>query len=78
MNLGWKLLIPLSLLWFLALAAIEIGDDRNWNRGIVLAVVVGAFVFVGGLLMLALKAEKESSSFSSPFEEIGNKDMEAN
>jgi NADH-quinone oxidoreductase subunit H len=32
MNLGWKLLIPLSLGWFLLLALLRIGNDRNWSR----------------------------------------------
>ena len=32
MDLGWKLLIPVALGWFLFLAAIRIGDDQDWNR----------------------------------------------
>jgi NADH-quinone oxidoreductase subunit H len=40
MNLGWKVLIPLSLAWLLLLAAVNIGRDQDWNAG---AVVAGAF-----------------------------------
>ena len=31
MDLGWKLLIPLSLGWLLLLAALRVGDDEDWN-----------------------------------------------
>ena len=65
MNLGWKLLIPLSLVWFLMLAVFEVGDDNNWNRGIVLISVVGGFVLAGSLLKLALNASKKSTDEES-------------
>ena len=32
MNLGWKVLIPLSLGWFMLLALLRIGDDRGWTN----------------------------------------------
>ena len=32
MNLGWKLLIPVSLGWFMLLAAFRVGQDEDWNR----------------------------------------------
>jgi NADH-quinone oxidoreductase subunit H len=41
MNLGWKVLIPLSLGWLLLLATIRIGDDEDWDPWIV---VVASFV----------------------------------
>ena len=51
MNLGWKLLIPVALGWFLFLAALEVGRDRGWNT---LAVTVGALaVFAAAGLLLA-------------------------
>jgi NADH-quinone oxidoreductase subunit H len=31
MNFGWKLLIPVALGWFLVLAAIQVGRDRDWG-----------------------------------------------
>ena len=31
MDLGWKVLIPISLGWFLLLAAIRVGNDNDWN-----------------------------------------------
>ena len=33
MDFGWKLLIPLSLGWFLLLAAIQLGRDRGLELG---------------------------------------------
>jgi NADH-quinone oxidoreductase subunit H len=45
MNLGWKLLIPLALGWFMLLAAFRVGQDNNWNRalvGVICLVVLGA------------------------------------
>jgi NADH-quinone oxidoreductase subunit H len=44
MDLGWKLLIPLSLAWFLLFVGFKVGDDRGWNpfvTGIVGFVVMG-------------------------------------
>ena len=46
MDLGWKVLIPISLGWLLMLAAINIGRDEGWNLGLVIG--IGFFV-VGGL-----------------------------
>ena len=52
MDLGWKLLIPLSLGWFMLMAALRLGRDLGWNR--VLVASVSAAVIVGGGLLLAL------------------------
>jgi NADH-quinone oxidoreductase subunit I len=38
MDLGWKVLIPLSLGWLLLLAAINVGRDEGWNLGVVVGV----------------------------------------
>ncbi len=54
MNLGWKLLIPVALWWFIVLAALRIGDERTprWNKGVVLA--IGAAVFIAGATLLVV------------------------
>jgi NADH-quinone oxidoreductase subunit H len=44
MNFGWKLLIPVALGWFLVLAAIQLGRDKDWN---VFGVVAGCLVALG-------------------------------
>jgi NADH-quinone oxidoreductase subunit H len=68
MNLGWKVLIPLSLGWFMLLAALRIGDDEGWNRWVVGAVSVVVIGACGALLMLAVKVagttrEREGAMF---------------
>ena len=50
MDLGWKLLIPLSLGWFLLLAALHIAEDRGWSA--IVVVVVGMPVLLAGSALL--------------------------
>jgi len=50
MDLGWKLLIPLALGWFLLLAAFKIGQDEGWNRAVV-GVAGTAVILLGALLI---------------------------
>jgi len=50
MDLGWKRLIPISLLWLLFIAAIRIGRDQDWNPVVVPAVAVGVGIVVFALL----------------------------
>jgi NADH-quinone oxidoreductase subunit H len=52
MDLGWKLLIPLALFWFVLLGAIQIGRDYDWNWFVVPAIAAGV-LFVGAALLLA-------------------------
>ena len=32
MNLGWKVLIPVALGWFMLLALLRLGTDHGWTR----------------------------------------------
>ena len=50
MNIGWKVLIPLSLGWLLLLAAINIGRDEDWN--LFLVGTIGTVVLVVAYLGL--------------------------
>jgi NADH-quinone oxidoreductase subunit H len=52
MDLGWKVLIPLSLGWLLLIAALRLADDEGWNTGVV--AVVGALVILAGGVLLGL------------------------
>ena len=56
MDLGWKVLIPLSLGWLLMLAAINVARDEDWNLGLVVG--IGFVVMVGAyaLLTAAMRA----------------------
>lgn len=58
MNLGWKVLIPLSLAWLLLLAAFRLAQDQGWNR---VVVGVAAVVVAGACAALLLAAMKVSS-----------------
>ncbi|MCU0259659.1 MAG: NADH-quinone oxidoreductase subunit NuoH [Ilumatobacteraceae bacterium] len=51
MDLGWKVLIPVALGWFLLLAAIRVGQDADWNIGVVVGVSL-AVIAVGYLLFV--------------------------
>jgi NADH-quinone oxidoreductase subunit H len=52
MDLGWKLLIPISLGWFLLLAAIRLGNDNDWNPWVTVPVTVAGLI-AGAVLLLA-------------------------
>ncbi len=54
MDLGWKILIPVSLGWFLLLAAIRLGNDNDWNPAVVVIVTVAVLVVSGALMLVAV------------------------
>ncbi|MEM7096502.1 MAG: NADH-quinone oxidoreductase subunit NuoH [Actinomycetota bacterium] len=56
MDLGWKLLIPLSLGWLIALAALELARSEGWNRGLVGVICFGGLIVMGLLLNAAVNA----------------------
>ncbi|CAN5207604.1 NADH-quinone oxidoreductase subunit NuoH [soil metagenome] len=60
MDLGWKMLIPLALGWLLLIAAINIGNDRGWNGGLVVA--------IGGLVLFAGAAALGVASRTAAYE----------
>ena len=55
MDLGWKRLIPLALGWLLLIAAIRVADDQDWNRGIVIGIMLAVFFAAGGLMLAAIR-----------------------
>ena len=68
MDLGWRILIPASLGWFMLLAAQRVGRDAGWDQ--VVVTVSTAIVLIVGyvLLQLAYKVsrvnrEKDGASF---------------
>ncbi len=58
MDLGWKLLIPISLGWVLFLGAQSIGRDRGWNSIAIVAVTALVFAVAGSLLVAAINTAK--------------------
>jgi NADH-quinone oxidoreductase subunit H len=59
MDLGWKVLIPLALGWFLLLTALKVADDQGWNLVLTGAVTL-AVVGVGAVLLrLSIRSAEE-------------------
>jgi NADH-quinone oxidoreductase subunit H len=58
MDLGWKLLIPLALGWFLLLAALDVGREEDWNPVAVVAVALAVLLAGAGLLRAAISASR--------------------
>ncbi len=68
MNLGWRLMIPLALGWFMLLAAFRIGKDEGWSRWYILAGGVAVIGLGSSLLQRAGKVsarnrEREGAMF---------------
>jgi NADH-quinone oxidoreductase subunit H len=68
MNLGWKLLIPLSLGWFMLLAAFRVGDDEDWNvwavGSVALVVLLGCASLLSGASRVAARnRERQGAMF---------------
>ena len=55
MDLGWKVMIPIALGWFLLLAAIRVGNDNDWNPVLVVLITIGALALGGALLVAAVR-----------------------
>ena len=60
MNLGWKLLIPLSLGWFMLLAAFRLSQDRDWNRLVVAVIALGVLGLCALLLLAATRVSAKN------------------
>jgi NADH-quinone oxidoreductase subunit H len=58
MDLGWKMLIPLSLGWLLVVAAIRVGSDEGWNPVLVVGVCGLGLVTAGSLLRVAMRTAR--------------------
>ena len=68
MTLGWKVLIPSSLGWFMLLAAQRVADDNGWNKWVVSLVSVVVLFLCGTLLIAATRVsaknrEREGAMF---------------
>ncbi len=64
MDLGWKLLIPFSLGWFLILAGIQVGRNEGWNLFVVVAIGIAGMILGGALLLGAIRNARLSRSES--------------
>ena len=55
MDLGWKLLIPLSLAWLIVLVGLRVGLDQDWPWAWVVAVAVVVALGAAALLVKAVR-----------------------
>ena len=58
MDLGWKVLIPLSLGWILVLATFHVAREQHWNGVITIAIGAAVFATGYGLLKFAIATSK--------------------
>jgi NADH-quinone oxidoreductase subunit H len=49
MHFGWKVLIPLNLVWILTITTMRVLRDRGWNTGLVMVVVGVPILLLIGL-----------------------------
>jgi len=68
MDLGWKILIPSSLGWFMLLAAQRVGREAGWDQMVVTIVTALVLIAGYGLLQAAqhvsrVNREKDGASF---------------
>ncbi len=68
MNFGWKLMIPVALGWFIFLAAIQLGRDRDWNIAVVVAaslatMAVSYVLFTTALFVSKRNREHEGAAY---------------
>ena len=60
MDLGWKVLIPIALGWFLLLAAIRVGRDNDWDTWAVIAVTLVVLATSYALMVWALRVSQRN------------------
>jgi NADH-quinone oxidoreductase subunit H len=66
MDLGWKVLIPLSLGWLLLLASINVARDEDWNLGLVVAIGFSVLVLAYVLLTRAMAVARTRADELEP------------
>ena len=58
MDLGWKLLIPLALGWFLLLVGYKVADQEGWNKILTGAIGLAVILAGAGLLSIAIRTSR--------------------
>jgi NADH-quinone oxidoreductase subunit H len=67
MDLGWKVLIPIALGWFLLLAAIRVGRDSDWNTWVVVGVALAVLVVSYVLMVWAVRTSRRNREREGAF-----------
>ena len=65
MHLGWKVLIPINLVWILAVASMRVLDDDNWSRWSAVAVVLIPVLVLLAIVALALDRSDKVRAFEA-------------
>lgn len=60
MDLGWKVMIPASLGWFMLLAAQRLAREQDWNIFVVTAIAVVVLGVFYGLMQSAIKVSNDT------------------
>jgi NADH-quinone oxidoreductase subunit H len=68
MNLGWRILIPAALGWFILLAAQRVGSSAGWDQTVVttstaLVLIVGYLLLQAAHKISRDNREKDGASF---------------
>jgi NADH-quinone oxidoreductase subunit H len=58
MDLGWKILIPLSIGWLLVLATFHVAREQHWNGLVVIPIAVVIALVFYGLLRTAIATSR--------------------
>ena len=58
MDLGWKILIPASLGWFMLMAVLRLARDEDWNRAVVAVAAAAVIVLCAVLISVAMKVSR--------------------
>lgn len=69
MDLGWKVLIPLSLGWLLLLVAVRVTNDRGWSALATVGLIAGAVAVLAAGAASLLAAMKVARKFRIEHEE---------
>jgi NADH-quinone oxidoreductase subunit H len=60
MDLGWKVLIPIALGWFLLLSAIRVGRDSDWDTWAVILVTLVVLAVSYAVMMRAVRVSQRN------------------
>ncbi len=58
MDLGWKILIPASLGWFMLMAVLRLARDEDWNRAVVAVAAAVVIALCATLISVAMKVSR--------------------
>lgn len=70
MDLGWKALTPVALGWFLFLAALETGRQRDWNEAAITVLSLLVIAAATALLVRAVRNGRRAAAAAAAAEQV--------